>query len=86
MAEVGVPGFDISTWYGIMAPAGTPPDVVGKLNAEIVKILGSDDMREKLKAQGAEPAPMTPAEFGTFIRGEWTRYAKIVKDSGAKVD
>ena len=86
MAEVGVPGFDISTWYGIMAPAGTPPEVVRKLNAEIVKILASDDMRERLKAQGAEPAPMTPEEFTAFIRAEWNKYAKIVKDSGAKVD
>ena len=86
MAEVGVPGFDISTWYGIMAPAGTPPEIVRKLNTEIVKILGADDMREKLKAQGAEPAPMSPEEFAAFIRAEWTKYAKIVKDSGAKVD
>jgi len=86
MAEAGVPGFDISTWYGIMAPAGTPPDVVRKLNAEIVKFLASDDMREKLKAQGAEPAPMSPEQFDAFIRSEWRKYAKIVKDSGAKVD
>ena len=86
MSEAGVAGFDISTWYGIMAPAGTPPDVVKKLNSEIVKILASDDMREKLRAQGAEPAPMSPEEFAAFIRAEWTRYAKIVKDSGAKVD
>ena len=86
MAEVGVAGFDISTWYGIMAPANTPPDIVRKLNTEIVKILGSDDMREKLKAQGAEPAPTSPEEFAAFIRAEWTKYAKIVKDSGAKVD
>jgi len=86
MAEAGVPGFDISTWYGIMAPAGTPPDVVRKLNGEIVKFLGSDEAKEKLKAQGAEPAPMTPEQFDAFIRAEWTKYAKIVKDSGAKVD
>lgn len=86
MAEVGVTGFDISTWYGIMAPANTPSDIVRKLNAEIVKILGSEDMREKLKVQGAEPAPTSPEEFAAFIRAEWTKYAKIVKDSGAKVD
>ena len=86
MAEAGVPGFDISTWYGIMAPAGTPPDVVRKLNAEIVKFLASDDMKEKLKAQGAEPAPMSPEQFDAFIRAEHAKYAKIVKDSGAKVD
>jgi tripartite-type tricarboxylate transporter receptor subunit TctC len=83
---VGVTGFDISTWYGVMAPANTPPDIIKKLNSEIVKILGSGDMREKLKVQGAEPAPTSPEEFAAFIRAEWTRYAKIVKDSGARVD
>jgi tripartite-type tricarboxylate transporter receptor subunit TctC len=86
MAEAGVTGFDISTWYGILAPAGTPPEVVRKLNGEIVNILGSEDMREKLRAQGAEPAPTSPEQFATFIRAEWSRYAKIVKDSGARVD
>ncbi|MBK8742431.1 MAG: tripartite tricarboxylate transporter substrate binding protein [Betaproteobacteria bacterium] len=86
MAEAGVPGFDISTWYGILAPAGTPPDIVKKLNAEIVRILATEDIRDKLKAQGAEPSPTSPEEFAAFIRAEWTKYAKIVKDSGAKVD
>ncbi len=86
MAEVGVAGFDISTWYGVVAPAGTPPEIVRKLNVEIVKMLVSDDMREKLRVQGAEAAPDTPEEFAAFIRAEWNKYAKIVKDSGAKVD
>jgi len=86
MAEAGVTGFDISTWYGIMAPAGTPPDIVKKLNTEIVKFLASDNMKDKLKAQGAEAAPTTPEQFDAFIRAEWSKYAKIVKDSGAKVD
>ena len=86
MAEAGVPGFDISTWFGLMAPAGTPPDVVAKWNADVVKILNSPDMREKLTAQGAEAAPDTPAEFAAFIGRELAKYARIVKVSGAKVD
>jgi len=86
MAEAGVPGFDISTWFGLMAPAGTPPDVVAKWNADVVKILNSPDMREKLTAQGAEAAPDTPAEFSAFIGRELAKYARIVKVSGAKVD
>jgi tripartite-type tricarboxylate transporter receptor subunit TctC len=86
MAESGVPGFDISTWFGLMAPAGTPPDVVAKWNADVVKVLSSPDMREKLAAQGAEAAPMTPAEFSAFIARELDKYARIVKASGAKVD
>ncbi len=86
MAEAGVPGFDISTWFGIMAPAGTPPDVIAKWNADMVKVLNSPDMREKMTAQGAEPTPTTPAEFSAFIARELEKYARIVKASGAKVD
>jgi len=86
MAEAGMPGFDISTWYGLLAPAGTPPEVIAKWNAEVVKALNSPDVREKMLAQGAEPAPNTPAEFAAFIAREREKYAKIVKASGAKVD
>ena len=86
MAEGGLAGFDISTWFGLMAPAGTPPDVVARWNAEIVKALNAPDVREKMLAQGAEPAPMSPQEFAAFIAKERDKYAKIVKASGAKVD
>ena len=86
MAEAGVPGFDITTWFGLLAPAGTPPDVIAKWNADVVKILNSPDMRERLIAAGAEPAPMTPPEFAAFIQRELVKYARIVKASGAKVD
>jgi tripartite-type tricarboxylate transporter receptor subunit TctC len=86
MAESGLPGFDISTWFGLLAPAGTPPDVIAKWNADVVKILNSPDMRERMTAQGAEPAPTTPAEFAQFIARELAKYARIVKASGAKVD
>ena len=86
MAEAGMPGFDISTWFGLVAPAGTPKDVIAKWNAEVVKILNSPDMRERLTAQGAEPAPSTPEQFAAFIQSEIPKYARIVKISGAKVD
>jgi tripartite-type tricarboxylate transporter receptor subunit TctC len=86
MAEAGMPGFDISTWFGLLAPAGTPPEVVAKWNAELVRTLNSPDVREKMLAQGAEPAPTTPAEFAAFIAKERDKYARIVKASGAKVD
>ncbi|MDH4181274.1 MAG: tripartite tricarboxylate transporter substrate binding protein [Betaproteobacteria bacterium] len=86
MAEAGMPGFDISTWFGLLAPAGTPPEVVAKWNAELVRALNSPDVREKMLAQGAEPAPTTPAEFAAFIAMERDKYARIVKASGAKVD
>ncbi len=86
MAETGLPGFDIATWFGLLAPAGTPQDVIAKWNVEVVKILNSPEMRERLLAQGAEAAPTTPAEFAAFIAAELPKYARIVKASGAKVD
>ncbi len=86
MAEAGLPGFDISTWYGLFAPAGTPRDIVAKWNADVAKILNTPDVRAKIMAQGAEPAPDTPEQFAQFISRELAKYAKIIKASGAKVD
>ena len=86
MAESGVPGFDISTWFGLLAPAGTPPEIVGRWNTEVGRILRTPEMRERLTAMGAEPAPDTPAEFAQFIASEAAKYARIVKVSGAKPD
>ena len=86
MAEAGVPGFDISTWFGLLAPAGTPPDVIARWNADVTRVLNTPDMRERLLAQGAEAAPDSPAEFRRFIAAELVKYARIVKASGAKVD
>ena len=86
MAEAGVPGFDISTWFGLFAPAGTPADVIAKWNGDVVRILESPDVRERLLAQGAEPAPDSAADFGRFVASELAKYARIVKASGAKVD
>ncbi|MFO1312242.1 MAG: tripartite tricarboxylate transporter substrate binding protein [Burkholderiales bacterium] len=86
MAEAGLPGFDISTWYGLFAPAGTPPSIVAKWNADVTKILTSADVRAKLVADGADPSPDTPEQFREFIAKELAKYARIVKASGAKVD
>jgi tripartite-type tricarboxylate transporter receptor subunit TctC len=86
MAEAGLRGFDISTWFGLLAPAGTPPDVIARWNADVTRILEAPDMRERLAGQGAEAAPTTPAAFAQFIAAELAKYARIVKASGAKVD
>jgi tripartite-type tricarboxylate transporter receptor subunit TctC len=87
IAESGLPGFDLTTWFGVMAPAGTPSEIVVKLNAEIVRALNAKDMRERLEKMGAEPpANNTPERFAAFIRTEAAKYAKVVKDSGAKVE
>jgi tripartite-type tricarboxylate transporter receptor subunit TctC len=87
LAESGLPGFDLSTWFGVMAPAGTTTEIVVKLNAEIVRALNAKDMRERLEKMGAEPpANNTPERFAAFIRAEAAKYAKVVRDSGAKVE
>jgi tripartite-type tricarboxylate transporter receptor subunit TctC len=78
--------FDVSTWFGVLAPAGTPAAIVARLNDEFRRALASGEMRERLARMGAEPAPMTSAEFAAFIRAELAKYEKVVKFSGAKVD
>jgi tripartite-type tricarboxylate transporter receptor subunit TctC len=86
LAESGLPGFDITTWWGFLAPAGTPKEIVAKWNAEVVRILSTAEMKAFFAQQGAEPAPTTPDQFAELIRSEIPKYAKIVKASGAKVD
>jgi tripartite-type tricarboxylate transporter receptor subunit TctC len=86
ISESGLRGFDVSTWFGIFAPAGTPPDIVARLNAEVARILHTPEMRERLAALGAEPIGNKPEEFAAFIKTEIPKYAQVVKASGAKAD
>ena len=86
MAESGVPGFDVSTWFGIFAPAGTPAPVVARLNEAFTAALRTPDMRERLGRMGAEPAPMSSEQFAQLVRSELAKYEKVVKFSGARVD
>jgi tripartite-type tricarboxylate transporter receptor subunit TctC len=86
LAETGLPGFDIYTWWGFMAPAGTPKEILAKWNAEVARILGTPEMKQFFAQQGAEPAPTTPEQFAALIKSEIPKYAKIVKASGAKID
>src|SRR5215468_940323 len=86
LSEAGLPGFDISTWWGFMAPAGTPKEIIAKWNAEVTHILESPEMKAFFAQQGAEARPTSPEAFGEMIRSEIAKYAKIVKASGAKVD
>jgi len=86
IAEAGLPGFDISTWFGIFVPAGTPRPVVDRLHAEFTRALAEPDVREKMLALGAEPVGNTPEEFTAYVKAEAAKYAKLVKASGAKVD
>jgi tripartite-type tricarboxylate transporter receptor subunit TctC len=86
VAEAGVPGYEATIWLGLMAPAETPKPVVEKLNAEVVKVLNSPDIKENWGKQGAVPMPMTPAEFDRFLRADIQKWGKLVKDTGMKVD
>ena len=84
LAEAGVPGVEAAAWHGVLAPAGTPPAIVNKLNAEIVKVLKSPEMTQRLAANGLDPIGSSPQEFADFIASENVKWAKVVKASGAK--
>ena len=87
--EAGGPelkGFEASSWFGLLAPAGTPPDIVNRLQQESAKALASSDVAEKLIAQGAIPSGNTPPQFAQHIDAEHKKWAEVVKASGAKVD
>ncbi|HZQ60812.1 MAG TPA: tripartite tricarboxylate transporter substrate binding protein [Casimicrobiaceae bacterium] len=86
LAEAGVPGFVSLAWYGVAAPAGTPPEILDRYSAEIGRILKLPDVRERIATLGAEARPMTPAETSAFINDEIERYAQVIKYSGAKID
>lgn len=84
--ESGYKGFDAVTWFGLLAPIGTPKDVIAKLNAEFNKALRQPELAKRLGDEGADPAGGTPEEFGALIKAEIPRWGKVVKESGAKVD
>jgi tripartite-type tricarboxylate transporter receptor subunit TctC len=82
----GLKGFDATSWFGLLAPAGTPMDIVNRIQQEVAKSLATAAVKEKMLAQGAIPSGNTPAEFTRHIADEHVKWAKVVKDSGAKVD
>lgn len=86
VAEAGVPGFEASSWFGIFAPAGTPREIVAKLQTEIARILKSPEMTERLAQQGAVAVGNTPDAFGAYVQSELIKWAGVVKASGARVD
>ena len=86
VAESGFKDFDVSTWYGVLAPAGTPAAVVTTLNTEINKLLATAEMKAAIQAQGAEPEALTPAQFGALLNKEYGEWKGIVEASGAKIE
>ncbi|OWW20912.1 Bug family tripartite tricarboxylate transporter substrate binding protein [Noviherbaspirillum denitrificans] len=86
LAESGYKGFDATTWFGFLAPAGTPTPIIARLNAEVNRVLKMPEVREKIGAEGGDVQGSTPEEFAALIKSDITKWGQIVKDSGAKID
>ena len=86
IAEAGVPGYEATSWFGLFAPAGTPPAVISKLNTAVVKVLANSEIKKKINEQGAEVYSETPEQFAAFIQKESVKWGKVVRDSGASLD
>ena len=86
ISEAGLAGFDANNWYGIVVPVKTPRAIIDQLNAEVTKILNMPDVRATLLNQGLDPAPGTPEQFGAYIRSERLKWARVIKESGAKAE
>ena len=86
VAEAGVPGYEQTAWFGVLAPAGTPREIIGRFNSEIVRLLNSADVRERFARQGVEVRTSTPEQFSTFLNSEVARWGKVIRDAGIKSD
>lgn len=86
IAESGLPGYEMTSWLGVAAPAGTPKSVVAKLNTEILATMKASDFIERMNRDAAQLDPATPETFGNFIRAEITKWAKVIRESGARID
>jgi len=84
VAESGVPGYDVSLWWGVFAPAKTPKPVIDRLNAEIRKALATDAMKKQFADFGAEPSPMTPEAFSALVKNEIAQWRKVIRDANIK--
>ena len=86
VAEAGLPGFEANNWYGVLVPAKTPRPIINRLNTEVTKVLNIPDVKQFLFNQGLDTNPGTPEQFGAYIKSEIAKWAKVVKDSGAKAN
>ena len=82
IAELGYPGYEISSWQGVFAPAGTPAEIVGKLNREIVQMIREPDVTARIRREGAEPIASSPAQFGARFKNEVEKWARVSKEAG----
>jgi tripartite-type tricarboxylate transporter receptor subunit TctC len=86
VSEAGVPGFEVTVWFGFLAPAGTPRDIIQRLNAESIRIINSPEVSDRFMKLGVTPATGTPEQYGDMIKSEVARWAKVVKDAGIKAE
>jgi tripartite-type tricarboxylate transporter receptor subunit TctC len=86
VAESGIPGYDVTTWYGLMTPAGAPKEIVARLHGAAASAMSSSAVKERFAATDLEPSISTPDEFATYIRGEIVKWAKVIKASGIQVE
>ena len=86
VAESGVPGYDVTTWFGLFGPMAMPNDIVAKLNTEVIRVLALPDVRERLFNEGAETSRLTVDEFNTFVRADTARWAQVIKSAGIKAE
>jgi tripartite-type tricarboxylate transporter receptor subunit TctC len=84
--EAGIDHYEVTTWYGILAPAGTPRDIITRLNGEWIKIAAMPDTREKMQNAGFEPMSSTPENFSEFVKTEIVRWGKVIKDANVSID
>jgi tripartite-type tricarboxylate transporter receptor subunit TctC len=86
LSEAGLPGYEATNWWGVMAPAGTPRAVIERLHRELTAVIVSNETKKRFEAEGADAMPMSSAEFGRFVQGELGKWARVVKDAGIKAD
>jgi tripartite-type tricarboxylate transporter receptor subunit TctC len=86
VAEAGLPGFEVTTWYGILAPAGTPRPIIARLNTELVKVMHSPEMKERLAGIGTDPVTSSPEEFAAYIKAEIGKWGDVIRKAGLKAD
>ena len=86
LAESGVPGYEVTSWYGLVVPTGTPKEIIARLHAAAANALGQPEVKERFATTDFEPASSTPEQFGTHIRSEVAKWAKVIKESGMKAD
>ena len=84
IAEAGVPGYEATGWYGVLAPANMPPAIITRLSRELTHVLADKDVKDRFSATGVEPIGTTPQQFAEFIRNEYVKWSKVVRAAGVK--